>query len=66
MTEISNYFQTDWAAMTAVDWVGLIVTITVAILMAGAYVYAFNPANKDRFNERRFIPFMDNRFDKED
>jgi hypothetical protein len=52
--------------MTAVDWLGLIVTITVAILMAVAYAYAFNPANKDKFNDHRFIPFGGNRLDKED
>lgn len=66
MTKLANYFHTDWAAMTPVDWLGLIVTITVALLMAGAYAYAFNPANKDRFNDHRFIPLCDDRMDKED
>ncbi|MBF0633912.1 MAG: cbb3-type cytochrome c oxidase subunit 3, partial [Nitrospinae bacterium] len=50
----------------SVDWLGLTLTVSVAILMAGAYAYAFNPANKERFNDHRFIPLCDDRLDKED
>lgn len=35
--------------MTFNDWVGTILAIVVALLMFGAYFYAFRPANKDRF-----------------
>lgn len=54
-----DYFATDWAAMTVNDWVGLIVTVGVFILMVWAYVYVFNPKNRDKLESQRHIPFDD-------
>ena len=43
---ISEYFHTDWAAMTATDWWGLIVTIAIFFLMVGLYYWVFKPSSK--------------------
>lgn len=52
-----DYFHTDWAAMTANDWAGLIVTVIVFFLMIWAYVYVFHPKNKEKLESQRHIIF---------
>lgn len=59
MNSIKDYFQTDWSAMTQHDWIGLIMTIAVFIVMVGLYVYVFHPSNKERLESRRHIPLDD-------
>ena len=54
-----DYFHTDWAAMTLNDWAGLIITIGVFCLMVWAYVYTFNPKNKEKLESQRHIPLDD-------
>jgi len=56
VNSIKEYFQTDWAAMTFHDWLGLGVTIAVFIMMIAIYVYVFHPSNKERFEKMRYIP----------
>ena len=56
---MNSYFFTDWSAMTMQDWLGLIVTIVVFLLMIGLYVYVFHPANKDKLEAHRHIPLDD-------
>jgi len=56
---VNNYFSTNWEAMTVQDWLGLIVTIVVFLLMIGLYVYVFHPANKDKLEAQRHIPLDD-------
>ncbi len=56
---MGDYFHTDWAAMTVNDWVGLIMTVVVFFVMIWAYVYTFNPKNRDELESRRHIPFED-------
>ena len=60
MNSIQEYFKTDWAAMTATDWVGLIITVVVFLLMVVLYTYAFSPANREKFDSCRYIPMNDN------
>jgi len=59
----TSYFSTNWGAMTLQDWLGLVVTIVVFLLMIGLYVYVFHPANKAKLEAHRHIPldedFMD-------
>ena len=62
---MSDYLATDWGAMTLQDWLGLIVTIVVFLLMIGLYVYVFHPANKARLEAHRNIP-LDDDFPNED
>jgi len=45
--------------MTQNDWIGLIMTITVFIVMAGLYIYVFHPSNKERLESQRHIPLDD-------
>ncbi|MCG6970230.1 MAG: cbb3-type cytochrome c oxidase subunit 3 [Gammaproteobacteria bacterium] len=62
---MSDYFFTDWGAMTLQDWLGLIVTIVVFLLMIGLYVYVFHPANKEKLEAQRYIP-LDEDFTHDD
>ena len=57
MSSLSDFFATDWAAMTPQDWVGTILTVVVFLLMVGLYFYALRPRNRDRLEAQRFIPF---------
>jgi len=50
-----DYFATDWAAMTFKDWIGLIVTVGIFLLMIWAYVYTFSPKNKEKFESQRYL-----------
>jgi len=52
-----EYFHTDWAAMTATDWVGTILTVVLFVLMIVAYFQVFRPKNRDKLEARRHIPF---------
>jgi len=53
---VSNYFHTDWAAMTLHDWIGTIITVAIFLLMIGAYVYILNPKRKNELEAQRNIP----------
>jgi len=66
VNSVKEYFQTDWAAMTLHDWLGLGITIIVFLMMIAIYVYIFHPANKERFESQRFIPLDEDRISAED
>lgn len=59
MSSLIDYFQTDWEAMTANDWVGTIITVVIFLLMLGLYVYVLSPKNKDRLESNKYIPMND-------
>ena len=59
MSNLGEYFHTDWAAMTFHDWIGTIVTVGIFFLMIWAYVHAFNPKNKEKFESYRHLPLDD-------
>ena len=59
MSSLKEYFYTDWNALTAADWVGLILTVAVFILFVGLYFYVFRPKNRERLESHRDIPFRD-------
>ncbi len=59
MSSPKEYFYTDWSALTAADWVGLILTVAVFILFAGLYFYVFRPKNRERLESHRDIPLRD-------
>jgi cytochrome c oxidase cbb3-type subunit 4 len=52
-----EYFETDWQAMTAADWVGTILTVVIFLLMVIAYFQVFRPKNRDKLESRKHIPF---------
>ena len=56
---LADFFSTDWGAMTLQDWLGMIVTVVVFLLMIGLYVYVFHPANKAKLEAHRHIPLHD-------
>jgi len=66
VNSIKDYFYTDWAAMTFHDWIGLVITVVVFLMMLAVYVYVFNPANKEKLESRRFIPLEEDSFDMEE
>ena len=57
MTSLSEYFHTDWEAMTTNDWVGTILTVVIFIAMVVAYFQVFRPKNKDRRESQRYVLF---------
>ena len=59
MSSLIDYFQTDWEAMTANDWVGTIITVVIFLLMLGLYVYVLSPKNKDWLESNKYIPMND-------
>jgi cytochrome c oxidase cbb3-type subunit 4 len=59
VNSIKDYFHTDWSAMTQHDWLGLIMTIAVFLVMIGLYIYVFHPSNKERLEAHRHIPLDD-------
>ena len=65
MNNLQDYFHTDWSAMTSHDWVGLVMTVVVFLLMVGLYVYVLKPSNREKFEAQRFIPLDDDQFDSD-
>ncbi len=63
MSSLSEYFETDWAAMTASDWVGTILTVAIFVLMVVAYFQVFRPKNRDKLEAKKHIPFEDDHED---
>lgn len=57
MSSLAEYFETDWQAMTATDWVGTILTVVIFLLMVVAYFQVFRPKNRDKLESRKHIPF---------
>jgi cytochrome c oxidase cbb3-type subunit 4 len=59
VTKLQEYFHTDWSAMTATDWFGVVFTVVIFLLMLGAYIWVFNPKNKDEIESHRTMPLDD-------
>lgn len=57
MSSLAEYFHTDWEAMTTNDWIGMILTVVIFVLMIVAYFQVFRPKNRDKLESKRFIPF---------
>ena len=66
MSSLAEYFHTDWEAMTTNDWIGLIITVVVFLLMVGLYFYALRPKNRDKLEKNKFIPMDEDRIDNGD
>ncbi len=61
MNSLSDYFHTDWSAMTQHDWVGLTITVVVFLFMIALYVYVLHPSNREKLEALRNIPLDDDR-----
>ncbi len=66
MNSVSDYFSTNWQAMTLHDWLGLGITIVVFLVMLALYTYVLHPANRDRLEAQRHIPLDDDQFHMEE
>ncbi len=51
--------------MTLHDWIGMIMTVSIFILMLVAYVLVFHPKNKEKLEAQRHILDDDDRFNAE-
>jgi cytochrome c oxidase cbb3-type subunit 4 len=63
VSSLSEYFETDWASMTATDWVGTILTVVIFVLMVVAYFQVFRPKTRDKLEAKKHIPFEDDHED---
>ena len=43
--------------MTAADWVGTLLTVVIAFLMAVAYFQVFRPNHRDGLEAQKYLPF---------
>jgi cytochrome c oxidase cbb3-type subunit 4 len=59
VTKLQEYFNTDWSAMTGIDWFGLVLTVVVFILMVVVYYWALNPKNKQELESHRTMLMND-------
>jgi len=66
VSSLAEYFHTDWEAMTTNDWIGLILTVVVFLLMVGLYFYALRPKNREKLEKNKFIPMDEDRIDNGD
>jgi len=63
VSSLTEYFHTDWEAMTASDWIGTILTVVIFLLMVVAYFQIFRPKNRDKLEARKHIPFEEDELD---
>lgn len=59
MSKLQSYFETNWSAMTANDWIGTILTVIIFLLMLGMYIWVLRPKNKDKLEAHRNLPLDD-------
>ena len=65
MSSLLEYFHTDWEAMTANDWIGMILTVVVFLLMVVVYIYVLHPKNREKLEAQRHIPMEEDRIQAE-
>lgn len=53
---LKQHFHTEWAAMTLQDWIGVVMTVVVFLVMVALYIFVFMPSNKDKLEAHRYIP----------
>ena len=59
MSKIESYFHTDWAAMTAYDWGGMILTVVIFVALAVTFFNALRPKNAQELEAQRMTPLRD-------
>ncbi|MCF6217205.1 MAG: cbb3-type cytochrome c oxidase subunit 3 [Gammaproteobacteria bacterium] len=62
---LREHLSTDWAALTFIDWFGLLVVVILATLMFVLYVYVFSPGNKEKLESYRDFVLKDDLTDGE-
>ncbi len=62
---LREHLSTDWASLTLIDWFGMLVVVSLAILMFILYVYVFSPGNKEKLESHRDLVLKDDLTDGE-
>lgn len=65
MTKLEAYFHTDWSAMTATDWFGMIVTVVIFLALLLLFFWVFRPKNKQRLESHRTMPLDEPKLESE-
>lgn len=59
MSKLADYFHTDWAAMTAQDWAGVIITVGVFLGIVISFAWALNPKRRKKLEDQKHIVLND-------
>ena len=51
---MSSYFSTDWGALTASDWGGLLVTIFVFLGMFITFYLTLRPSKREELEKQKY------------
>ena len=62
LDSLRDHFHTEWTALTVSDWIGLIMTLVVFVVMVALYIFVFLPSNKDKLEAQRYIPLEEDRY----
>ncbi len=54
MSKLADYFHTDWAAMTAQDWAGVIITVGAFIGIVVTFAWALSPGRRKRLEQQKY------------
>ena len=65
VNKLREYFHPEWAAMTVPDWVGMIMTIAIFLIMIALIVYVLHPSNKEKLEAQRYLPIDDDHLNME-
>jgi cytochrome c oxidase cbb3-type subunit 4 len=65
VTKLEAYYHTDWAAMTATDWFGLVVTVIIFLAMIWLFYWVFSPKNKQKLEAHKTMPFEEDTLESE-
>lgn len=54
MSKLADYFHTDWAAMTAQDWAGVIITVGAFVGIVITFGWALRPGKRKELEEQKY------------
>jgi cytochrome c oxidase cbb3-type subunit 4 len=65
VSKLQEYFYIDWSVMIVTDWFGMVFTVIIFVLMLVAYIWVFNPKNKDKIESNKTMPLDDDEINSE-
>lgn len=54
MSNLEQYFSTDWSSMTGQDWAGLIITVLVFLGMLITFWLTLRPSKRKELEEEKY------------
>lgn len=54
MSKLADYFHTDWAAMTAQDWAGVIITVGAFVGVVITFAWALRPSKRKELEAQKY------------